>query len=86
MAVHAGPVRARWRMGTSGVLASEATRQQWGGFDDTDTVMQASTCVHDRQCIRNHHDTPEHPVAQAITVWPKDGKVFTEVVQQLVCT
>ena len=73
-----------------GRLGLSATRRlpvsNLAAFDDTNIVMHASTWVHDRQCIRNHHDAPEHPIAQALTVRPKDGKVFKEIVQQLVCT
>ncbi|WP_426398017.1 hypothetical protein ACN9M1_05325 [Ralstonia sp. R-29] len=73
-----------------GRLGRSATRRMpvsnLAASDDSDTVMHASTWVHDRQCIRNHHDAPEHPIAQALTVQPKDGKVFKEIVQQLVCS
>jgi len=46
-----------------GRLGLSATRRlpasNLAAFDDTNIVMHASTWVHDRQCIRNHHDAPE---------------------------
>ncbi|WP_439890675.1 hypothetical protein ACS7SF_16015 [Ralstonia sp. 25C] len=87
---HGGPCVAGAGALADGRLGRSASRRppvsHLAAFDDPDTVMHASTWVHDRQCIRNHHDTPEHQIAHALTVQPKDGKVFKEIVQQLVCS